>query len=189
MDGGGLYLWNSCEPSSPSVWTIRQCLKMAASLLNSAASSFRQHRNTHVSGAHCWTSTPTVLRFPSSKVRPQKSTCPSCPSRVAGVCTSSTLRLPLAKVMLKRIFSTSMANSLCCRLRGGSSSSGTPSHPALAASRESGQHRPRTASSWLPWTRTGPEDSLFTFLSELRQCGCSSLRLTRQMENRGYRAD
>lgn len=46
MDGGGLYLWNSCEPSSPSVWTIRQCLKMAASLLNSAASSFRQHRNT-----------------------------------------------------------------------------------------------------------------------------------------------
>lgn len=46
MDGGGLYLWNSCEPSSPSVWTIRQCLKMAASLLNSAASSFRQHRST-----------------------------------------------------------------------------------------------------------------------------------------------
>lgn len=37
------YLWNSWVPSSPSVWIIRQCLRMAASLLNSAASSFTQH--------------------------------------------------------------------------------------------------------------------------------------------------
>lgn len=46
MEEGALYLWNSCVPSSPSVWIIRQCLRMAASRLNSAASSFRQHRKT-----------------------------------------------------------------------------------------------------------------------------------------------
>lgn len=42
------YLWNSWVPSSPSVWIMRQCLRMAASLLNSAASSFRQHGKTHI---------------------------------------------------------------------------------------------------------------------------------------------
>lgn len=48
MKGDVLYLWNSCVPSSPSVWIIRQCLRIAASLLDSAASSFRQCRKTHL---------------------------------------------------------------------------------------------------------------------------------------------
>lgn len=48
VEEGVLDLWNSCVPSSPSVWIIRQCLRMAASLLNSAASSFRKHRKTHL---------------------------------------------------------------------------------------------------------------------------------------------
>lgn len=46
---GVLDLWNSCVPSSPSVRIIRQCLRMAASLLNSAASSFRKHGKTLLS--------------------------------------------------------------------------------------------------------------------------------------------
>lgn len=47
-EDGALHLWNSCVPSSPSVWIIRQCLRIAASLLNWAASSFRQRRAAHL---------------------------------------------------------------------------------------------------------------------------------------------
>lgn len=166
------YLWSSWVPSSPSVWIIRQCLRMAASLLNSAASSFTQHGEKK---GTFWTlrgllrtetastaETKTLL-FPSLQIKTRE-------SRNVGVdalnltelfCTSSTLRRPLSNVTLKRIFRTSMANSVCCRLSGGSSSSGTPSNPDLAASKVSGQHRPRTASSWFPGTRTGPEDVCF----------------------------
>lgn len=167
------YLWNSWVPSSPSVWIIRQCLRMAASLLNSAASSFRQHGETHILRAETASTAKTkTLAGPSLQMKTPE-------SRNVGIdalnlmelfCTSSTLRWPLPNVMLKRIFRTSMANSISCRLSGGNSSSGTPSNPDLAASKVSGQHRPRTASSWFPGTQTGPEDVCFICCSLGSNC-------------------
>lgn len=63
----------------------------------------------------------------------------------------------MSKVILKSIFRISIASSVCCRLRGGSSSSGIPSKPALAVSSVSGQLRPSMESNWLPKTHTGQQ--------------------------------
>lgn len=77
--------------------------------------------------------------------------------------TSSTLRLVVSNVTLNSIFSISMASSVCCRLRGGSSSGGMPSDPALAVSSVSGQHRPSVVSNWFPVTYSTHDRKLSSY--------------------------